>query len=83
MRDYLFTRWMWRGKPIHDIRAWARERNEQMVQYIEYQRQLVPYGPPGGQFVTEETPGEMPESFWNGMHFTADHWYTETGRTNA
>jgi hypothetical protein len=43
----------------------------------------VPYGPPGGQFVTEETPGEMPESFWNGMHFTADHWYTETGRTNA
>lgn len=68
---------MWRGEPIADIRAWARARGEQMVQYIEHRRELL-FGPPW--VVVTETPGEMPESFWNGLPSTSDRWYVETGK---
>ena len=68
----------WRGEPIMDIETWAKERGEQIVAYTRY-RKIVLFGSYGAKFATETETGEMPESFWNCLHW--GEWrYTETGR---
>lgn len=58
-----FTVFTWRGEPIQDIHAWARERGEQMVvveHYVKEPWMSPPY------FIETHEEQEMPESFWNG-----------------
>lgn len=81
MSEFVRRIYSWRGEPIDDIRAWARARGEQMVRYDEHRRGVV-FTTKGPKIVTETTSGETPESFWNGLPMTADHWYTETGRVS-
>ena len=76
----MMQRFSWRGVPIHDIRAWAKERGEQMVRYHAERKVPNPYT---GQIDTETQDGEMPESFWGGLRMDSGWWYTEVGRENA
>ena len=76
--DHGFTAFSWRGAPIHDPEAWARERGEQIVAYTR-SREVAVFGSFGAKLVTETETGEMPESFWNCLHW--GEWkYRETGR---
>lgn len=61
-----FQVFSWRGEPIYDIVEWARERNEQMVEYRLTTRTV--YGP-------EVSYGRMPESFWKSLMFKANEHY--------
>lgn len=60
----------WAGKPIPDIKAWAKSRGEAMIHY-RYTKQTV-YGP-------EIEEGDMPESFWNSLIFTGHETYEKLG----
>jgi hypothetical protein len=59
----MFQTYAWRGKPIPDIRAWARERGEQMVVVEHYRKD--PWTAPPYYLETREEE-EMPDSFWRG-----------------
>lgn len=61
--------WMiytWRGKPIHDIKAWARERGEQMVSWDVWVENLWTVG--GAKIFSHSE--EAPASFFDNMRFT-------------
>lgn len=62
----------WGGVPIYDIKVWAQERGEKMVQYRETTHTV--YGP-------EVIYGEMSESFWNSLMWNGRTHYEELGRT--
>jgi hypothetical protein len=77
----MYTCFQWRGEPIRDIRAWARERGEQMVRYHAERNVVSPWVP--WEVVKEECDGEMPESFWNTIAIMGGWTYTELGRDDA
>lgn len=65
----------WRGEPIADIHAWAKDRGERMVKYHAERHVVSPWVP--WEMITEEYDSEMPESFWSGL-LMKDGWhYTE------
>ena len=66
----------WRGEPIQDIYAWAKERGESMVRY-HGERHIPGFN---GQMILETDDGEMPESFWNGFGWHNGWSYRETER---
>lgn len=68
----------WRGEPIINPDAWCRDRGEQMVAYTR-ERTVPVFGSFGAKLATETETGEMPEAFWNALHW--GEWkYRETGR---
>ena len=56
---------MWKGLPIKDIYAWARERGEEMV---VYQLTMIETNPKGGDPIITTRDGVMPDYFWNNLH---------------
>lgn len=58
------TNFSFRGKPIYDIKQWARDRNEQIVRYDVW---LDWFGKP----VYSHTE-ECPESFFGNTRFSQD-----------
>ncbi len=63
-----FERFTWRGEPIHDIDGWAKSRGERMVKYRLTVKTV--YG-------DEISTGQMPESFWDNLLRSANHYYEE------
>lgn len=57
---------LWRGKPITDVYAWAKRRGEKMVRYDVWEPWF------DGKKVYSHTE-ECPESFWNNMRFSQDY----------
>lgn len=66
----------WQGKPITDIRAWAREHNEKLVHYRATRDfpSLIT-----GKMEQQTMSGFMPESFWNSLRMADGWFYEETG----
>jgi len=73
----MFEQFNWRGEPIADIWAWARERGEQMVKY--HAERKVPNGYTG-QIDTETLDGAMPAVFFDNLCMTHGWMYTEIAR---
>ena len=70
---------LWNGEPIADIRAWARERGEQMVRVRKTWREPLVFA---GKFVEREEIQEMPAVFFETMRFggARDEQYHELER---
>ena len=69
----------WRGEPIADIKAWAKDRGEQMVRYRAERRVPNLFS---GRMATEVEESIMPESFYDNMRWS-DGWFaTEIERFN-
>lgn len=68
-REYFY----WRGEPILDIEAWARERGEQIVHYRHTRRTVY------GHEINE---GDMPESYWTHLLIGPYESYEELSRRN-
>jgi hypothetical protein len=60
----MFNTFRWRGERIENIREWAKERGEKMINYRA--TRLVP-GFSSRTLELEEQEGSMPESFWYNM----------------
>ena len=61
-----FQTYSWKGQPIYNIDEWAKERNQQMVEYKLTVNTV--YGP-------EVSFGRMPESFWKSLMFKGNERY--------
>lgn len=67
-----FTAFYYKGKPIENIEAWAKERGCKMVKYICEIHEVNPFS---GRVEVREEEGEMPEAMWNIQRIS-----TEPGR---
>lgn len=74
----MITNFTWRGEPILDIRAWARERGEKIVRFHAERMVPSPWTPWG--MVKEEYDDEMPESFYDHLAIREGWHYTELER---
>lgn len=61
-----FHHYLWQGVPIQDIKAWARERGEQMVVVNWHHKEPNPYG---NNYIEWDEEIECPETFFDAMRF--------------
>lgn len=80
----MYNQFTWRGTPILDIHAWARERGEVMIRYRATSVQpAVCWNEEGSATPSlnmEVEDGEMPRSFWDGFLWPEGWHAVETGR---
>lgn len=72
----MFQQFTWNGEPITDIRAWAKERREKLVEYRAVR--MIP-SMISNSFEIEEKTGHMPSSFWNNLVWSHGWRYSWLG----
>jgi hypothetical protein len=70
MNEFGFTQYTYKGEPIIDIFAWAKERGEKMLR-VKMERTIPNLRT--GKLEIERQDLVMPESFWATMRI-ADRW---------
>ena len=71
-----YTTYTWKGKPITDIRAWARKRGEKLIRYKHIQKY---FDPTVGHEIEETSHGLMPESFFTNLCFKGSEQFIKEG----
>jgi hypothetical protein len=72
-----FQSYSWRGVPIPDINAWAKDRGEKMVRIKVVERNPYIFS---GNIEELEYQISMPESFWDSFSWSGNSHYEEIVR---